>query len=330
MRRIHRTFGSYRIDIECIIHCAILTDNMRLGIIVAPCVEIQVFAAGEVVLLIDLHPFADERFFLRRKQERTFLPVRVVFGPSELCAYNRSRTNLRSKIVASVRQFNMVAVVCQLRRHSGVCFAFHTHLTRRHRVRSHSLIDLRNKEVVHRTTARAHLNNCIGFVLASLVIDLAEVRRHLLRRIPRALQSGCLVIVGQTAVQVLTVNLQTVEVPSIQEHIQQVFRIGIYTRIHRRQVPTVPPSDIFMCPLLCLEQIFRVLFHQLRIRVGCQRCPPQFGFQSALVALVGYVTHIFVTAGEQLVGVPVAFGYLVTVVYIHPSETEFSHLVQCA
>ena len=224
----------------------------------------------------------------------------------------------------------MVAVVCQLRRHSGVSFAFHTYLTRRHRVRSHSLIDLRNQKVVHRATARANLNNCIGFVLAGLIINLAEVRRHLLRRIPRALQTGCLVIVGQTAVQVLAVNLQTVEVPSIQEHIQQVFRIGIYTRIHRRQVPAVPPSDIFVRPFFCLEQIFRVLFHQLRIRVGCQRCPPQFGFQSALVALVGYMAHIFVTAGEQLVGVPVAFGYLVTVVYIHPSESEFCHLVQCA
>ena len=284
MRRIHRTFRSNRINVERIIHCILCafdfrlltfdSYNMRLRIVVTPSVEVQVLAAGEVVFLIDFHPFADQLLFLRCQQEWTFLPVRVVFGPSELCAYNRSRTNLRSKIVTAIGQLHVVAVVCEPRCHSGVCFALHTHLTRRHRVRSHSLIDLRNKEVVHRTTARAHLNNCIGFVLASLVIDLAEVRRHLLRRIPRALQCGRLVIVGQTAVQVLTVNLQTVEVPSVQKHIQQVFRIGIYTRINRRQIPTVPPGDIFVRPFFCLEQIFRVLFHQLRIRVGCQRCPP--------------------------------------------------------
>ena len=57
-----------------------------------------------------------------------------------------------------------------------------------------------------------------------------------------------------------------------------------------------------------------------RTRVSSQRCPPQLGFQTALVALVGDMTHVFVATGEKLIGVPVAFGNLVAIIYIHPFE----------
>ena len=137
-----------------------------------------------------------------------------------------------------------------------------------------------------------------------------------------------LVIIRQTAVEVLAVNLQPVEVPGLQEHLQQVLRIRIRRRIDWRQIPTVPPCDILVCPLVGQQQHLRVLFHELRIRVSRQRSPPQFGLQTAFVDLIRDVTHVFVTTGEKLIGVPITFRDLVSVIYVHPGKTEFRYFVQ--
>ena len=328
MRRIHGTLRSYGIYIKGIVERIVLANDMSLGIVITPCIEIEILTAGEVVLLIDLHPFADERLFLRRQQEGTFGPVRVIFWPCELRSDNGTGTNLRSEIIASVGQLHMVAIISELRRHSGIRFAFHTHLTGRHRVRSHSLVNLRHEEIVDRTAARAYLNDCIRLHSACLVINLTEIRRHLLRSIPRAFQTRRFVIIRHTAVEVLTIDFETIEIPSAEEHIEQIFRISISYGVHRREIPTVPPCDILIGPFLGLEQHLRVLFENLCARVSSQRRPPQFGFQAALMALVRDMTHIFVSTREKFVGIPVAFGNLITIVYIDPCETEFRHFIE--
>ena len=274
MRRIHSAFRSNRIYVECIVQRVVLANHMTFRIVIAPCIEIQILAARQVVLLINLHPFANQRLFLRRQLERTFRPIRIILRIRELRSNHRTGTDLRSKVHSAVCQLYVVAVVSQSRSHRCVRFAFHTYLTRTHRVGSYCLVDFRNQEIVHRATARTNLNDCIGLVLACLVVNLAEIRRHLLRSIPRALQTRSLVIIGQTAVQVLTVDLQAVEVPALQEHLQQVLRIRVRRRIHRRQIPAIPPCDIFVRPLLGHQQHLRMVFQNLRTRVSSKRCPP--------------------------------------------------------
>ena len=247
---------------------------MRLRVIKAPRIEVQILATSEVVFLVDLHPFANQRLFLVRQQERAFRPIGIVFRPRELRSDDRTRTNLRSEILTAVRQLHVVAVISELWSHRRICLTFHTNLTRTHRVGSHRLVDFRNQEIVHRTTARTNLNNGIRLHRTGLLIDLAKITRHLFRSVISALQTRSLVIIRQTAVQVLAIDLQTVEIPSAQEHIQQIRRVCINRRIHWRQVPAVPPRDILVCPLFGLEQHLWVFFHEFRIRIRCQRSPP--------------------------------------------------------
>ena len=330
MRRIHRTFRSLRVNIERVVQRVVLADDVCLRVVVTPGVEVEILTAGEVVLLIDLHPFAEECFFLRRQFERTFFPIGVILRIGELGADDGTGTDLGSIVITAVGEFDMIAVVCQTRRQGCVRFAFHTYLAGRHRVRSHGLVDLRNEEIVDCTTAGAYLDDGVGLHGTRLVIHLTEIRRHLLGRFPRAVETGEFVIVGQTAVEVLTVYLESVEVPSLEEHLQQVRGVGIYGRVDRTEVPAVPPGDVLMCPLVGEKQHLRVLFDQFGIRVSSERCPPQFGFHAAFVYLVGDMTHVGITSGEVLVGVPVAFGDLITVIYVHPFEAEFSYLIERA
>ena len=45
---------------------------------------------------------------------------------------------------------------------------------------------------------------------------------------------------------------------------------------------------------------------------------------------IGHPAHVSVAAREAAIGLPVALGYLITIVYVHPSEPQFLHFVQRA
>ena len=118
----------------------------------------------------------------------------------------------------------------------------------------------------------------------------------------------------------LSVYLQAIEVPSLQEHLQEVFGIGIGHFAHRRQIPAVPPRDEFRCIPGCAQQHFGMVFQDLCGGICCQRSPPQLGLQAAFVDLIRDPAHVGVTSGESLIRIPVTFGNLIAVVHIHPSK----------
>ena len=81
-------------------------------------------------------------------------------------------------------------------------------------------------------------------------------------------------MVGHAAVEVLSVYLQSVEVPCTQEALQEFLRVRFGQRVHGREVVTVPPRDVLGCPLLGTQHHVGVLLQEMRRRVGSQRRPP--------------------------------------------------------
>ena len=162
-----------------------------------------------------------------------------------------------------------------------------------------------------------------------MLIYVLEVCRHKFCRLSRILEARMLVEVRLAAVEVLSVDLEAVEVPSIEEALEEHVGMLGSVRIDWREVVAIPPRDILRSPLVGEEHHLWVLFEDLGAWVSSERSPPEFSIHATAVNLIGHTAHVAVATREAVVGLPVAFSDLEAIIHVHPLESEFSHLVQC-
>ena len=137
------------------------------------------------------------------------------------------------------------------------------------------------------------------------------------------------IIIGMHAIQMLTIEFQSVEVVFFHKSIHQISTIRHHARIDRGKVITVPPSNIMRGLLLGKRNKIGIFFQYFRTRIGSQRSPPKLNFQTIGLHLFHQIDHIPIATGETFgIELPISFGYLITVIDSRPFDAQLFHLRQ--
>ena len=222
----------------------------------------------------------------------------------------------------------MVRVICQIRAHGRKSPAFHANLRAGSGIRGHSLVDVRSVEEIECVAAGAELEDYIRIDGLSPFLDVRKVLRQTLACLFRTGETAGGIVVRRAHIEVLAVHLEAVEVPVFQEHIHQLIGISGGMRIYGRQIPAVPPGDIFVGAVGLHQQHFGMILSKRTFRIGGKRAPPEFGLEAGSVDGIGHTAHA--VRPDAGVGLPVAFADLEAVVNVDPLEAELHHLGQGA
>lgn len=155
----HKDITIERRSIKSVIQRAVLTNDMSFGTRIADIIQaIYIFSCRKHLLVIQREPFLPDNLLLRSQSIIGFY-LRIILGPSKFGSQYGSNTERRSKIIAIIAQFDMIAEIGSSRNQCFIDISFQTYLPATGRVGGYRLVGIRQIIKRHTAAAGTVLNN---------------------------------------------------------------------------------------------------------------------------------------------------------------------------
>ena len=116
---------------------------MSFGTRIADIIQaIYIFSCRKHLLVIQREPFLPDNLLLRSQSIIGFY-LRIILGPSKFASQYGSNTERRSKVIAMIAQFDMIAEIGSSRNQCFIDISFQTYLPATGRVGGYRLVGIR-------------------------------------------------------------------------------------------------------------------------------------------------------------------------------------------